>query len=286
MASIMSTTIILTSIEVTGRKQACSILKENLSVPPFQNWNIVKKSPRPLWIPAAILALLVPVFTGLGLWQLQRAEQKQTLQQEYDRRSNEAPLRLGTQVRTVGDLRYRRLAVRGTYDSDYQILIDNRVHRGAVGYYVLTPFRIEGGDTRVLVNRGWVSIGPGRERLPDVDPPRGVHEIGGVATVPLESRFTLGDTAPAERGWQPVWQYLDMKRYASSVPFAVQPVVLLLDADAAGGYAREWPRLDAGIALHHGYAFQWFALAALAAVICGLLIRRSLLPRSTKEAGR
>src|SRR5687768_15480253 len=112
----------------------------------------MKKNQHSLWIPAAILALLVPLFVRLGLWQLQRAEVKQALQHEYDQRSNEAPLRLGAQVGSIGELRYRRLVVRGVYDPDYQILIDNRVNRGAVGYYVLTPFQLEGGDTRLLVN--------------------------------------------------------------------------------------------------------------------------------------
>jgi surfeit locus 1 family protein len=236
----------------------------------------VKKSPRSLWIPAALLAALVPVFIALGIWQLQRAEQKQLLQEEYDRRTSDTPLRLGPQPRPVDELRYRRLSVRGTYDSDYQVLVDNRVHHGNPGYYVMTPFRIEGGDTRVLVNRGWVPLGASRERLPAIDPPAGVLEITGVATVPSDKAFTLGAPEPVERGWQPVWQHLDLKRYTASVPFAVQPVVLLLDANATGGYTREWARLDAGIAVHHGYAFQWFALALLAVVIFILMIRRQL----------
>lgn len=243
----------------------------------------MKKSPRPLWIPAALIALLVPAFIGLGVWQLQRADQKQALQQEYDRRSNEVPLRLGASLLLPEALRYRRVAVRGTYDLDYHVLIDNRVHRGAVGYFVLTPFRIEGSDTRILVNRGWLPIGSGREILPATDPPPGVHEISGIGTLPMERTFTLGDAVTAETGWQPVWQHLDMTRYASSVPFMVQPVVLLLDANAVGGYVREWPRFDAGIALHHGYAFQWFALAALFAVIFVLFIRRAVQGRRSRK---
>jgi surfeit locus 1 family protein len=224
------------------------------------------------WLPAAILVALVPLFVGLGWWQLQRADEKRALQQEYDRRSDEAPLQLATPVQAGTTLRFRRVLARGVYDSDYQILIDNRVHGGVPGYHVITPLRIEGGDTRVLVNRGWVALGASRAQLPSVDPPAGVQEISGVATVPAEKPFTLGSSnAP---GWQPVWLHLDMQRYAGAVPFAVQPAVVLLDANRAHGYVREWSRLDAGIAVHQGYAFQWFALAALALVIAALLLRR------------
>ena len=46
--------------------------------------------------------------------------------------------------------------------------------------------------------------------------------------------------------------------------------VIVLDPDPdspAGGFDRQWTRLDAGIAIHHGYAFQWFMLATALVVI-------------------
>ena len=49
--------------------------------------------------------------------------------------------------------------------------------------------------------------------------------------------------------------------------------VRLLDAsvmqtgDSADGLLREWPRVTAGVQKHHGYAAQWFALCALAALL-------------------
>lgn len=236
----------------------------------------MKPRPRALWIPIAILAVLAPVFTGLGWWQLQRADYKQELQAEYDRRASAVPLRLDAQLRQAEELRFHRIVMRGSFDFDRQVLVDNRVHRGVPGYHVITPFRIEGADIRVLVNRGWVPLGASREHLPAIDPPSGIREIQGIAIVPTDKAFTLGGTEPARPGWQPVWPRLDMKRYAAAVPFAVQPFVVLLDVGAEGGYTREWSRLDAGINVHYGYAVQWFGLAVLAAVIALLLGRRAL----------
>jgi surfeit locus 1 family protein len=233
----------------------------------------MKSHSRTSWIPTAILVALAPVFIGLGLWQLQRADQKQQLQAQYDSRATAAPQRLTAQLLNAEELQFHRVIARGSYDSSYQVLIDNRVHHGAPGYHVITAFRIDGADTRILVNRGWVALGASREQVPAIDPPSGIQEIDGIAIIPSDKAFTLGNAAPVP-GWQPVWPRLDMKRYAASVPFAVQPGVVLLDNNAAGGYAREWSRLDAGINLHYGYAFQWFALATLAAVIAVLLGRR------------
>lgn len=214
---------------------------------------------RPKWIPTLATLLLLPLLVGLGLWQLDRAEQKRALQAEYDRRAQGPGVLVGPELRGLEDLRFHRVVAKGYYEPEHQVLIDNRVHRGQVGYYVITPLRLLNGDARLLVNRGWVPLGADRQRLPPAPAPAGLQEITGVATVPAERVFTLGRPAP---GWQPVWQHLDLQRYRSLVAFPVQPVVVLLDSTSgAGGFVREWGRLDAGIATHQGYAFQWFALA-------------------------
>ena len=222
------------------------------------------------------MALLLPLFLYMGYWQLQRAEEKRALQAEYDTRANGPAVQVERQVQGVEALRFYRVVATGRYETDRQILIDNRVHQGRVGYHVITPLRLENSEVRLLVNRGWVAIGEGRERLPVVDAPAGLQQVSGVATVPAEKYFTLREPDPLDRGWQHVWQNMDMARYGAAVPFPVQPVVVLLDpTSGAGGFTREWSRLDAGISVHQGYAFQWFMLAAgLAAIYLFMSLRR------------
>jgi surfeit locus 1 family protein len=177
------------------------------------------------------------------------------------------------QVQRAEELRFYRVVARGHYETDHQILIDNRVHQGRVGYHVITPLRLENSEVRLLVNRGWIAIGESRDRLPAIDTPGGLQQITGVATVPAEKYFTLAKPQP---GWQRVWQNMEMMRYTAAVPFPVQPVVVLLDPDStAGGFTRDWSRLDAGISVHQGYAFQWFMLAAaLASIYLFMSLRR------------
>lgn len=214
-----------------------------------------------LWPTLATLALL-PLMIGLGLWQLDRAEQKQHLQAEFDRRQQQPAVRLYPVLEDAEALRFRRVIARGRYEPEHQILIDNRVHQGQAGYHVLTPLRLGDGTVRVLVNRGWVPVGQDRAVLPALDTPRGLVEVTGLAAVPQTKGFHLGGARPPGEGWQPVWQYLDLKLYRGSVAYPLQPVVILLDPDnASGGFVRQWARLDAGIATHQGYAFQWFMLA-------------------------
>lgn len=236
-------------------------------------------------LPTLAMLLLVPGFTALGFWQLGRAQEKRELQSQYDRRASEPPILLGDQIRPAAELQFFRVQARGTYDTEYQILWDNRIHHGVAGYHVITPFRIAGGDTRVLVNRGWVPMGPDRAHPPATDPPRGTVTVTGVAVVP-RPEFTLGQLDPLDRTRVTVWQQLDLARYAKKVGWPLQRIVILLDPQSPGGYVREWARLDTGIAMHQGYAFQWFMFAATTLVLYAVLLARALRrARSTVEGG-
>lgn len=232
------------------------------------------------WAPTAAVVLLVPACVGAGLWQLDRAGQKQALQDEYDARTRAPVLAIETTTQDADALRFRRVTAQGRYEPERQILVENRVHRGRPGYHVITPLRIGGSDMRVLVNRGWVPLGSSRDGPPDIDTPKGVVTVTGVATVPSTGGFRL-ERKDAPAGWQWHWPYFDIPRYRAAVNFPVQPVVILLDAQVeAGGFVRDWIRLEAGIAVHHGYAFQWFMLALTLLVLYGWF---DLYPRLRKK---
>lgn len=230
---------------------------------------------RKLLVPTLAALLLIPLFCGLGFWQLGRAQEKRALQAEYDRRAGAPAILLTGEVVAADAVQYSRVQATGVFDVEYQLLWDNRIHHGAAGYHVITPLRIAGSATRVLVNRGWVAAAPVREQLPPVDPPTGPVTVDGVAVEP-RADFMLGELDRLRPAPPTVWQQLDLARYAAQVAWPLQPIVILLDPRSPGGYVREWARLDTGIAVHQGYAFQWFALAAAALVFYTMLLLRSV----------
>lgn len=228
-------------------------------------------------VPVLAAVVLIPLFVGLGYWQLQRAEEKRGLQAEYDRRATEPPLSLRGPPWTAEALQFRRVTATGRYRPEFQVLLDNRVHGGVAGYHVITPLEISDSGHYVLVNRGWVPLGSDRRRLPAIDTPRTTVTAAGVATVPHATGFRL---AAREESDQSVWQQLDLERFGQRLGAPPAPIVILLDPTAdVGGFVREWKRLDAGIAVHQGYAFQWFALAAASVVLFAVLMRRALKPQ-------
>ncbi len=221
---------------------------------------------RPQLIPTVAAALLIVFMVKLGFWQYGKAQQKITLQAAYDARLKEAPAALPDVVGNIEDWRYRRVHAKGVYEPRYQVLLDNQVENEAAGYHVVTPFRPEGSKTLVLVDRGWIPMGD-RNRLPQIETPAGTVEVEGHAWVPSSKFYELA--APSDtKTWQPLWQNMDMPRYARTVPFAVLPFVVRLDAASpAGGFVRNWPRPAERIEMHMGYAWQWWGFSATLAVI-------------------
>lgn len=214
-----------------------------------------------------LLALAVAAgCVQLGNWQYGKAERKQAAQALLDQRSTDAPVSLGNTLADADSLRSRPVLIRGRFETERQFLVDNRVYREQAGYHVITPFHIDGGNMRVLVNRGWIPASARHTDIPAVDTPNGPLELRGTAVVPGTRFFTLGGN-DNDRNWQPVWQNLDLARFVRLVPWPVQPVVVQLDAAAPAGFVRDWPRPDERLERHLSYAYQWYGFAASAVLI-------------------
>lgn len=205
-----------------------------------------------------LLAVLLPAFISLGLWQWHKAESKTALQIELDSRSHDAAIAMPTTPADVDTLRHRRVILRGTYDAAHQVLIDNRPYQERAGYHVITPLQVAGSNMHVLVNRGWLAAPADHQQQPLAEVPAGEIELSGIAVLPTQRFFNL---VPQPSGWAPVWQNLDIERFRSAVPYPLQGLVIQLDPTAPGGYVRDWPRPDERADRHRSYALQWFGFA-------------------------
>lgn len=228
--------------------------------------------PRVGWVPTVAALLAIAVFLRLGWWQVSRAREAMGQRAAYEAQVQAAPVNPGTGPWSVAALKYRRLDLAGRYEPQYQILLDNQFNHGAVGYEVLTPFQLDGSEERVLVNRGWIPLPvTGRAQLPPAPAPAGHLDVIGLAVVP-GPYFRLGQPQPVHP-WHTRWEYLDLARYRAAVPFAVEPLVVLLQPDQPGGFVRHWARPGAGVSMHEGYALQWFLFALSVLAIYVLLNR-------------
>ncbi len=214
---------------------------------------------------------------GLGFWQLDRAQQKTEIRDLYWQRSDAPPLNIGSAIEVPEELEYFRLRATGTWDGKHEFLLDNRVRHGQPGFHVITPLLFRGGNSAILVNRGWIPGHPDRSQIPVADSPVGDATVTGTAIIPPADVFLLKDPPPLQSDrWPRIWQSIDIGRFATAVPYQIQGVILLLDDEHSAGFERQWPPPDASwIGRHKAYAFQWFALSATLLVIYFLLALRS-----------
>lgn len=218
-----------------------------------------------------LLALLVAGITArLGWWQLDRADQKQRMQQALDGRAALPALpqaELATRLDEVAAQAHRMTTLRGQWLNDRSIYLDNRPMAGRTGFYLVTPLALDDG-TVVLVQRGWVPRDlMDRSRVPPPPsqfPPEGVR---GRLAPALARLYEFDATAKGL-----IRQNLEVSAYAAETGLKLRPWVLVqLEESGAmassgvrsDGLMRQWPAPDTGLQKHHGYAFQWFSLSVL-----------------------
>lgn len=216
------------------------------------------------WVVLLATLLGVAGTARLGIWQLDRAAQKEALQSSVDVRSKMPPIEASALADTPAaalEQQDRAVVLRGTWVDSATVFLDNRQMSGRPGFFVITPLRLEDSSATILVQRGWAARDAmDRTRVPEVrresDP---VTVKGHIAPPPLRL-YDFGEAASGA-----IRQNLDTVAYANEFKLTLKPLSVVQIAQGApdDGLLRLWTRPDAGIQKHYGYAFQWFALCAL-----------------------
>ncbi|HTH80327.1 MAG TPA: SURF1 family protein [Ramlibacter sp.] len=201
---------------------------------------------------------------ALGQWQLGRGRAKDALQAAIDQRETMPVLAQSSLLQaSPGEFMNRQVVLHGAWDPAHTVFLDNRQMRGAPGFYVVTPLKLEGSDRAVLVQRGWAPRNfEQREKLPPVDTPAGIVEISGrIAPPPARLYEFSGDERSAIR------QNLDLASFRAETGLKLVDVSVVQAGPASEGLLRDWPRPAAGSERNYGYAVQWWAMSALIAIL-------------------
>jgi surfeit locus 1 family protein len=241
---------------------------------PVQNFRF---EPR-LW-PTLAMLVGVLLFAKLGLWQAGKAEARAADIAQFNARARLGPFALTGGGVNPAELQDAPVIVKGVFEPPSQFYVDNRQENDVAGVHVVTPLRIEGSSTRVLVNRGWVAWpGGSRKALPPVQTPEGVVAVEGIATVPVNKRFLL---MPEHAESLPrLWPRLDLERFTAEQRYRVEPLVLLQTSpDAGTPLVRHWPPPEDRVARHQSYAYQWWGMALALLIFDGAAtVRRRTTP--------
>jgi cytochrome oxidase assembly protein ShyY1 len=214
-------------------------------------------------IPFVATVLLVALGVSLGNWQERRAAEKIALQHKLTARAAEAPLTIGAAPLPAAPLEYRHVSVTGQFVQSYPLYLNNRPQDGRAGFYVLMPLKIAGSAMHVLVARGWLPRNAADvAKLPPYATPSGTVTVDGIVKASVGHIMQLGTPEPVRPG--AIVQNIDPAQFAAASGLQVQPFFIEQAGPNADGLVRNWPAPSLGVEKHQGYAFQWYALAAMA----------------------
>lgn len=226
-------------------------------------------SPKIKW---GLLTLIVAaILCSLGFWQLDRAQQKQTLITHHEHMQHAAPVTISSKsLLTIKS--DQPIQITGTFDSKHIFFLDNQFHHHEIGYEVLQPIVLsDDPDQLVLVSRGWVKAPLDRTQLPVIKTPKGEHTLHGSAYFPSKGLLLLGENVDkninTHREWPKRIEKLELRLIRTSLNQSVYPFVIRLHANTPDGFVHEWPVVTVSPERHIGYAVQWFAMALTVVII-------------------
>lgn len=218
---------------------------------------------------------VIALTTSLGFWQLRRADYKAALIERAAAARAAGPIELRT-LEGRPELEGAQVRVRGRYDPARVVFIDNRTLQGQAGFHVVMPLQPDDGGDPVLVMRGWIAQNPqDRSRLPALVTPEGPVVVDASAQTTIEQVLELGKT-PLPGPDEHLWLNIDYARFEAWSGLRVRRVFLRQlpagDDDARADRSpdhlvRVAPVFPDDVSRHQGYAFQWFAMAAVAVVL-------------------
>lgn len=197
-----------------------------------------------------LFVIFFPLLISLGLWQLDRADEKRQLQQNF----LVAKQKPATQWDAHNLENYRLVSETGYFDQKRYWLLDNRVNNGKVGFDVIMSFVSR--DKILFVNRGWVQGDISRQSLPVFDTPKGTINIIGRVYLPLDQKkLSRSDQ------WPKIIGSMELDAMSLDVSVANPGGVVRLQGDSQGALITGWPEVNVSVEKHQGYALQWFAMA-------------------------
>jgi surfeit locus 1 family protein len=226
---------------------------------------IFRRKFRPGWLVTLITIAGCTLFFSLGLWQLERAAYKDSIEQKFETRLEGDYVRMNIR-RALADIEFRKLELHGNYDQRRTMLVDNQLYHGRAGYHVLSPFELSDSEDIVLVNRGWIAVGNSRERLPAIEPPAMSGIARGIASIPGEDPFRMGQVSLRD-SWPQLVPFIDFESMQEKFDGRLLPLILWLGPEQPGHYVREWDPVWLKPEKSRAYAWQWFAFGAVSLIL-------------------
>jgi cytochrome oxidase assembly protein ShyY1 len=205
-----------------------------------------------------LAVLLLPVLIGLGVWQLQRADQKaRIIDQAQSDLLQQLPVSADPQALP------QAVEIEARLVGDRQLLLDNRTRNGRVGYELLVLFQDLASGQWGIANLGWLAAAVDRSQLPNLPLFDDTVRLTGML-VSAQAGYQLG-VDHWQSGWPKRIQQPDLARFEALFGRTLYPAILRLSEPVKlpglAGLDSRWQLVNMLPQQHLGYAVQWFAMA-------------------------
>lgn len=237
------------------------------------------------WVTLLVVALAA-VFVRLGIWQLDRLEQRRASNAALAQVVAAEPINLNTAPPPddLATFANRTVTASGVYDYEHQLILQLQSWQGRTGVHLVTPLLLSGNETNncqlstdncplaVLVDRGWVPEGEDLAQF-NVE---GAVTVGGYVAL-SQTLLRQPDSASAPRRPEREIFRVNVNAIAPTLPYELLPFyVVEYPADTAAETAAgvdmivddtlpyHEPRVvDLSEGPHLAYAIQWFLFALI-----------------------
>tara|TARA_B100001057_G_scaffold187361_1_gene188193 strand:- start:133 stop:813 length:681 start_codon:yes stop_codon:yes gene_type:complete len=212
------------------------------------------------------LIIIISTCFYLGLWQMDRADEKLRLQTDFINQVSKDYI----DTKSVGEnpLRYTKIYSNGIFVEPY-FLLDNIVFNRKAGYFVISPFLLD--NKILLVNRGWVE-NYSRLRFPTISTPIEKTIIKGYVKYPMQllelSEFNITKNKPY------VLQNINISQISKILDRDVYSFILTLDENSKYSYQYIAEKNEKKHFKHYMYAGQWFLFTIIGIVFLIILNRK------------
>jgi surfeit locus 1 family protein len=224
------------------------------------------------WMLATLLVLIaVGVMIRLGIWQLDRLKQRRVFNAHFLEQAESPTLMLNEKsiTQNLNLMEYRQVTVSGVYDHTNETAISNQSWENRAGVHLLTPLKITGTETAVLVDRGWIPLEDYKVGNWDKFSESGLVNISGMIRLSQEQSFGgKPDPTPLPGESLKAWNFVNINAISKQIPYPILKIYIQQSPDPARTELpyRTQPTIEISEGPHLGYAIQWFIFATILGV--------------------
>ena len=218
-------------------------------------------------LPTLLVFVGTAICIRLGIWQLDRLEQRRAFNAQFETARAQPTLDLNEEEPVdIEEMEWRSVTVTGEYDFTNQVAVRNQYYGSEYGYHLLTPLSFDG--SAVLVDRGWI---PADGNTTPSDWRK--YDESGMVNVTGQIRLAQGkpalggvaDPLPENGEKLETWNNADIARITDQIPYPILPVYIqpVADANDTEPPIPFQPTIELTEGPHFGYALQWFTFAAI-----------------------